>query len=94
MLDSRSQMVARALCRSAGSLLAPRFCVPSGIDRLSASTSLPTVEKIGPPSEASAAASVLSLNQSFSSTATRDLARPLGPLVDAQWKRRTRRVVL
>ena len=29
------------------------FCVPSGMERLSASTSLATVEKIGPSSEAS-----------------------------------------
>jgi hypothetical protein len=31
------------------------FCVPSGIERLSASTGLATVEKMGPSSEASAA---------------------------------------
>ncbi len=48
----------RAAVRGQGAglpFLPPRFCVPSGIERLSASTSLATVEKIGPSSEASAA---------------------------------------
>ena len=41
--------------RRRASLFSTVFCVPSGMERVSASTSLATVENIGPSSEASAA---------------------------------------
>ena len=52
---SPSYLVPRSssLARCRASFFSSAFCVPSGMERLSASTSLATVEKIRPSSEAS-----------------------------------------